>query len=351
MSQTKAQLIAGTPTQDVIFNDATVNSLNGGPLAGTRNRIINGDMRIDQRNAGASVTLTTPVTYTVDRWFGFEDTDGGMTAQQSSTSPSDFVNSLVLTVTSADASLAATQRAFVGQRIEGFNISDLNWGTANAKSVILSFWVRSSLTGTFGGAIKNGAFNRSYPFDYSISSANTWEYKSVAIPGDTTGTWNTDNTTGFVISFGLGVGSTYSGTAGAWAAADYNSVTGAVSVIGTNGATFYVTGVQLEAGSVATPFERRSYGQELALCQRYYQDMRINTGGVTSSGIGLYGAVQLPVVMRAAPTAWQESQLLVGSVTSITLTVLGAEYVDFTLSNTSGGSGIGSATYELSAEL
>ena len=352
MSQTKAQLIAGTPTQDVIFNDATVNSLNSGPISGTRNRIINGDMRIDQRNAGASVTPADGViTYITDRWFVFEDTDGTVSAQRSTVAPDGFSYSLLVTVTSTDSSLAATQRALIEQRVEGFNFADFAFGTASAKTVAVSFWVRSSVTGTFGGVLKNGTINRAYVFSFTVANANTWEYKTVTIPGDTSGTWETGNGVGCYLGFGLATGSSFSAAAGSWGSTDVSGVTGGVNLMATNGATFYVTGVQLEAGSVATPFERRSYGQELMLCQRYYQDMRINTGGVTSSGIGLYGAVQLPVVMRAAPTAWQESQLLVGSVTSITLTVLGAEYVDFTLSNTSGGSGIGSATYELSAEL
>ena len=158
--------------------------------------------------------------------------------------------------------------------VEGFNTSDLNWGTANAQTVTLSFWVRSSLTGTFGGAINNyGSYNRSYPFSYTINSANTWEYKTVVIPGDQSGTWTgATNNGSFIIGFGLGVGSTYSGAAGAWTGGNLKSATGATSVVGTNGATFYITGVQLEKGSVATPFEFRPYGTELALCQRYYEN-------------------------------------------------------------------------------
>jgi hypothetical protein len=275
---------------------------------GTRNRIINGDMRIDQRNAGASVTLTGSFGYTLDRWGGSEDTDGAATVIQDSSAPAGFSKSLKFTTTTADASLGATQFAYVAQWIEGQNVEDLAWGTASAKSVTLSFWVRSSLTGTFGGAITNSAFNRSYPFTYSISSADTWEYKSVVIPGDTSGTWLVTNGVGIRVQLGLGVGSTYSGTAGAWAGSQYFSATGAVSVIGTLNATFYITGVQLEAGSVATPFERRSYGQELALCERYYLRYTADNDDCYGFSFSAFSTtagvvnVTFPCSMRATPS-------------------------------------------------
>ena len=276
---------------------------------GFKNRIINGAMVIDQRNAGASASLTSSQTYFVDRFFGVEDTDGTMTIQRSTTAPTGFINSLLMTTTSADASLGATQICYVGQKIEGLNVADLGWGTASAATVTLSFWVRSSLTGTFGGALANAAFNRSYPFTYTINSANTFEYKTITIAGDTTGTWPTDNGTSFQLIFGLGVGSTYSGTAGAWAGTGYLSATGATSVIGTNGATFYITGVQLERGSTASSFEYRSHGAELALCQRYFvktnpsNDLRVGGmwGSTYTSGSGNISGL-FPVPMRAAPT-------------------------------------------------
>lgn len=304
---TAAQRLAINTTGIQVSGDAQIESLNGGPLAGTRNRIINGDMRIDQRNAGATVTLpAATVTYVVDRWAHFEDTDGTATVQRSTVAPAGFTNSLLITTTAADASLSATQRLTTAQVIEGFNAADLGWGAAGASSVTLSFWVRSSLTGTFGGAVKNGANTRAYPFTYSISSANTWEYKTVVIPGDTTGTWPTDNSPALAVNFGLGVGTTFSGTAGSWQAADLNSATGAVSVIGTLNATWQITGVQLEAGTVATPFERRSYGQELALCQRYYyktdKNFSLQSYGVAAGG-NTYAHLTHPVPMRAAPTA------------------------------------------------
>jgi hypothetical protein len=259
-----------------------------------RNRIINGDMRIDQRNAGASVTPAS-LAYTLDRWRSLMSaTSARFSVQQNAgavTPPTGFTNYLGVTSSSAH-SLSASDQYAVQQWIEGFNIADLGWGTANAKAITVSFWVRSSLTGTFGGSLNNGAFNRSYPFSYTISGVNTWEQKTITIAGDTSGTWTTDNSRGVSLTFGLGVGSTYSGTAGAWAGSDFRSVTGATSVVGTSGATLYITGVQLEAGSVATPFERRQYGTELALCQRYFW-MIFNSG--SNDGRPL----TMPVIMQA----------------------------------------------------
>jgi hypothetical protein len=248
------------------FADGSLQTTVG--YTGFRNRIINGDMRIDQRNAGASVTPTNG-QYSVDRWYYQVTQSSKLTAQQSSVAPAGFSNSL-LTTSSSAYSIVAGDAFNVAQNIEGYNMADLAWGTSSAKTIVLSFQVYSSLTGTFGGCVSNSAFNRSYPFTYSISSANTWTSISVAIPGDTTGTWLTTNGTGLRIYFGLGVGSTYSGTAGAWAAANYFSATGAVSVVGTSGATWYITGVQFEVGSTATVFERRQFGVEVGLCQRYY---------------------------------------------------------------------------------
>jgi hypothetical protein len=266
-----------------------------------RNRIINGDMRIDQRNAGASTTGTNTLVFPVDRFASFVDTDGTMTFQQSSTAPAGFNKSVVATTTVVDSSLASNQRAVFLTRIEGFNIADLAWGTASAKTVTLSFWVRSSLTGTFGGALTNTS--RSYPFTYSISVADTWEQKSITIPGDTSGTWNSTNGFGIQVGFGLGCGTDFSGTANAWTSGDLNSATGAVSVIGTLDATWYITGVQLEVGSVATPFERRPYGTELALCQRYAKLM--GTGGLGRWGSSTQAEVFWGGMsnMRASPTA------------------------------------------------
>lgn len=254
----------------------------GGGSLSFRNRIINGDMRIDQRNGGASVNGDSK--YPVDRWTQFVASNFfSLTSQQSSTAPAGFTKSIQYTATTAGTA-TSTQYAAAVQKIEGSNVADLGWGTANAQAVTLSFWVRSSLTGAFSGAVKNGAENRSYPFSFTINAANTFEYKTITIPGDTSGTWLTDTGTGMGLSFDLGSGSTYRGAAGAWASAGYTGVTGAVSFSQTLNATFYITGVQLEAGSVATPFERRPYGTELALCQRYLPAYIASASGYLCGG-------------------------------------------------------------------
>jgi hypothetical protein len=213
------------------------------------------------------------------------------------------------TTSSAATSLGATDYYVIQQKIEGFNTADLAWGTASAKTVTLSFLAYSSLTGTFGGSVSNSAGNRSYPFTYTISSANTWITISVTIAGDTAGTWvGATNGIGMYVVFGLGVGSTYSGTAGAWAGTFYYSATGAVSLVGTSGATLYITGVQLEKGSTATSFDYRPYGTELALCQRYYFKSNTATGtpslisNVAFAGGYIGTMVSFPVQMRNAPT-------------------------------------------------
>ena len=281
---------------------------------GFRNRIINGDMRIDQRNAGAA-TANTISGYTLDRWTVSQSTTGKLIAQRNAgsvTPPAGFSNYLGVTSQSA-YSVSAGDYYMIYQMIEGFNTADLAWGTASAQTVTMSFWVRSSLTGTFGGSLQNNATNRGYPFTYSISAANTWEQKTVTIAGDTTGTWETGNQTGIRVQFGLGVGATYSGTAGAWAAANLITATGATSVVGTNGATFYITGVQFEAGTVASPFERRDYGRELIMCQRYYyKNFPSATNAVFGTGFNANtttaaGFVNFPVTMRSAPSALEQS--------------------------------------------
>jgi hypothetical protein len=275
-----------------------------------RNRIINGAMVIDQRNAGAEVNPAVSGSYYLDRWIVGSTVASKFKIGQNAgsvTPPAGFTNYLGCTSLSAYTP-TGTEAFNVQQRIEGFNASDLDFGKSTAKTITLSFWVRSSLTGTFGGAISNDSVDRSYPFSYTISVANTWEQKSVTIAGDTTGTWLTTNGVGMFLFFNLGAGSTRSGTAGAWAAADYRSATGATSVVGTSGATFYITGVQLEKGSTATSFDYRPYGTELALCQRYF----ISYGGVTGYerlAVGVCNTTTtascqtfLPVPMRTTPT-------------------------------------------------
>jgi len=276
-----------------------------------KNRIINGNMVIDQRNAGASITANDD-TYALDRFKTAASQSSKLTAQQNAgsvTPPVGFSRYLGYTSSSA-YSITSTDYFTIQQGIEGFNMADLNWGTANAKTVTLSFWVRSSLTGTFGGSLRNASADRSYPFTYTINTANTWEYETITIAGDTSGTWGATNGGGIYLGIGLGVGSTLSGTAGAWAGSNFRSATGATSVVGTNGATFYITGVQLEVGTQATTFDNRSYGTELALCERYYQDFTDRTangyagfftGYVASGGYNISMYMTFPTAMRIAP--------------------------------------------------
>jgi hypothetical protein len=280
---------------------------------GFRNRIINGDMRIDQRNAGASVSVSTDGVYCLDRYRIGAEGGGVVSVQQSTTAPTDFSNSQLITVTTSDASPTTIDLYYIRQWVEGFNVADLGWGTASAKTVTLSFWVRSSITGTFGGSFNNSDFSRAYPFSYSISSVDTWEQKTITISGDTSGTWLTTNGRGIGIHFCLGAGPDRLGTAGSWASSTVFGFSGQTQLISTNGATFYITGVQLEAGSVATPFERRPFGAELALCQRYYFRMQ-PANSSQAFGVGLNDSTtaarafaQFPVVMRIAPTALEQT--------------------------------------------
>jgi hypothetical protein len=269
-----------------------------------RNRIINGDMGIDQRNAGASVTAGTAKAYTLDRWFNINSVTSKYTIQQNAASvtpPAGFVNYLGIT-SSAATTVNAGDYYGITQNIEGLNVADLAWGTANAKTITLSFWVRSSLTGTFGGSLRNSAENRSYPFTYSISSANTWEFKTITIAGDTSGTWLKTNGVGINLTFSLGTGSTFSGTANAWAGTNYASATSAVNVVSTNGATLYITGVQLEAGEQASGFEFMPIDTNLARCQRYFFNSVVD---IPIIGIGTQGGMFIfnyTCTMRANPT-------------------------------------------------
>ena len=306
-------------------------------------------MQIDQRNAGASVTpSTTGVNnYSVDRWALQSSQASKLSIQQNAgavTPPAGFTKYLGFTSLAA-TSLGAGDYFVLTQPIEGLNVTDFGFGTANATTITLQFWVRSSLTGTFGGGLQNSATNRSYPFSYTISSANTWEQKTITIVGDTSGTWLTTNGVGLYLWLGLGVGTTYSGTAGAWTGANYVSATGAVSVVGTNGATFYITGVQLEKGSTATSFDYRPIGTELQLAQRYYTQLKFGCTGVFGSATSGNFSAQFPVQMRAAPIYGQTGVIVADNFYSATstqsstsITLLSADVTggSFRLANFSG---------------
>ena len=306
---------------------------------GFKNRLINSAMVIDQRNAGASVTPNN--SYTLDRWQGSNSQTGKYTVQQSSTSTTGFINSLLATSSSA-YTVGASDIFALQQKIEGLNCADLAWGTANAATVTLSFWVRSSLTGTFGGSLQNNANNRSYPFSYTISSANTFEQKTITIAGDTSGTWLTTNGTGIIVTLSIGAGATVSGTAGAWAGSTYYSATGATSVVGTNGATFYITGVQLEKGSTATSFDYRPYGTELALCQRYlpaFSGSGLQVAGYAYGANAGLSTFFFPVSTRVAPTGLTYSNLSHFAINNATNSSTSCTSITFDSAGTA-GSGI-----------
>jgi len=313
-----SQITANTIANSAIQTGAVENYMNAAGLGfGMRNRIINGAMVIDQRNAGASVGATNSAPYTLDRYYAYAANSSKFTVQQNAgsvTPPAGFRNYLGIT-SSAATTPGATDSYTLGQSIEGYNVADLGWGTASAATITLSFWVRSSLTGTFGGVVKNDASSRSYPFTYTILSASTWEQKSITIAGDTTGTWLTTNGAGIQLVFGMGVGSTYSGTAGAWASNNYNTASGVTNVIGTNGATWYITGVQLEKGSTATSFDYRPYSSEFSMCQRYYQkcDSFSGAANTTTNWIGLFTLQQ---TMRTTPSIGQSGVVYISDYVS-----------------------------------
>lgn len=321
-------------------------------FGGMRNRIINGDMRIDQRNAGAAVTVTNDANYyTTDRWQIVESSSCVLSAQQVTDAPSGFNNSLKLTVTTAAGSVGASETGFLLQRIEGFNTADLSFGTASASTITLSYWVKSSITGTFGGSLKNASSNRSYPFSYTINAANTWEQKIVTIVGDTSGTWTgATNGIGIGLTFDIGSGSSRRGTASTWAASNFDGVTGATSIVTTLNATWQITGVQLEKGSAASAFEYRQYGTELALCQRYYTSI---TGGYIGahafSSNRVLSGIFFPVTMRATPTAstatnsvyyFTNGSAQISTAVGLSPALYGIVQIDCTVTAGAGSSGV-----------
>ena len=301
----------------ITFEDGSIVSSGS---AGFKNKIINGAMMIDQRNGGASVTPTSNV-FGPDRWtpqlsqsskFSYRQMDSANSAvsnYESGSAPTGFTNSLKITSSSAYTPVTGDYM-LIRQHIEGYNIADLDWGLATAKTVTVSFWVKSSLTGSHSFSVYNHDGSRSYPVLYTINVSNTWEYKTIVIPGDTSGTWKRDSSIGISIAFSIGSGATYSGTSGVWAGSWYPAATGAVPLIGTSGATLYITGVQFEKGTTASSFEFRSYTKELMLCQRYY--FQINCGGNGSQYYAIQGQVSggnyamwkinCPTPLRVAPS-------------------------------------------------
>jgi hypothetical protein len=277
-----------------------------------RNRIINGGMVIDQRNAGASVSASA--SFVVDRFKSLENSGYStltLTAQQVSTTPSNFNNSIKVTVGTGQAVSADRFIVAADHRIEGYNFSDLGFGTSAAKSFTLSFWVRSSITGTYCVSFFNSAVDRAYLATYTISAIDTWEQKTITVVGDTSGTWNTTNGVGLGMQFTVSAGTNQQGTAGSWSGTYKRGVSGMADLGATSGATWYITGVQLEVGSVATPFERRPFGTELALCQRYLPAFNADSsGGFQIFGSSVQGSnttriwtsFKFPVSTRVAAT-------------------------------------------------
>jgi len=273
-----------------------------------RNIIINGAMNLDQRNSGSATTNGSSGYTTVDRWKSYDNLSAGASTSQQVTDVPDnqgFKNSLKFTVTTADSDLGTGEVLFIQQAIEGNNFSVLRYGTSSAKTSTISFWVKSSETGSFGGSLQRSVnYDRQYGFTYTISAANTWEYKTVTIPGDTGGTWPTDNTAGASLMFNLGSGSSrLISTANQWGTTSLGfQVSGTKNIAGTVNATFFVTGVQMEVGTEATPFEHRSFGQELALCQRYYQQLDGDMFAYRYRATYIMNEIVLRTQMRAAPT-------------------------------------------------
>jgi hypothetical protein len=339
-------------TTGITYPDASVQNTAATGF-GFKNRIINGAMDISQR--GTTAFTPTDGSYTLDRWVCGLSQASKFTVQQTPSATetgfavrvaAGFSNYLACTVAAAaNVTLGAGDVFAIQQKIEGFNFADMAWGTAAAKTVTLSFLAYSSVTGTFGGAMVNSANNRSYPFTYSVPTANTWTTVSVTIAGDTSGTWvGSTNGVGAKIWFSLGTGSGGVNTAGAWVGANSYSATGAVSPITTNNATFYITGVQLEKGSTATSFDYRPYGTELALCQRYYEIgvQRLRIDLFPSAAIG---SAYFAVTKRTTPT-------VTGTATLGTLSLSGSDGVNNAWFNfTAGASGNMANSWTASAEL
>jgi hypothetical protein len=296
-------LAVNTITNAAGGNTAQINGMTptADSLQGFRNRIINGNMLIAQRGTAA---VSTDGSFPVDRWYAFNSA-GTFSAQQSADFPvgAGFVNSLVWSPGNT------TARIYSGleQRIEGFNVSDLDWGSASAKPVTVSFWVKAGVTATLSVTAANSGSTRNYPATYTVNAANTWEFKTITIPGDTTGTWLKDNGTGLRLWFTAG--GTQQQTGNAWGTGGAATCATGTTALYAASANLWITGVQLEAGSVATPFERRPYGTELALCQRYYQKISL-TANPQTWGNGYWNTttqvllwVPFITTMRAAPSA------------------------------------------------
>lgn len=275
-------------------------------VEGNPSLLINGDMAVWQR--GTSFADPSDGAYLCDRFFAFNNNDGAITFSQSTDVPSGqgFKYSLKGDVTAADTSIAAGQYVSIDQHIEGQNVVSLDWGSSEAKYVTISFWIKSNLTGTYCYSIRNSAINRSFIKEFTIDTADTWEHKTITIAGDTGGTWLTTNGIGQRHQISFAMGSTFQGTADSWQTTNVVATSNQENILSSTDNEFYLTGWKVEAGSFATPFEHRSYGEELALCERYYLLSGTNTSNLfvsTQYNSGNHWATcEFRTVMRATPT-------------------------------------------------
>ena len=289
-----------------------IDSMTDAAIQSNRNLIINGAMTVDQRHDGSSFTVVNGNATTgviADRFRVNETSGAAFTGQRVADAPVGFEYSSKLTVTTADASLGATEFHRVIQPIEGKNISRLNWGTSNAKTLTLTFYVKSSVTGQYYVSVFNNAADRTLLKGYTISSANTWEKKTITIIGDQAGTWLTTNAVGIHLMWSLGTGSTYqSNTLDAYQAGFFMAKSDQVNLAATNSSTWQLTGVQLEIGDLASPFEHEDIGTTFQKCQRYYLKLLSDTA-YDSYGTGFfyapaqfYASLWFPTRLRATPS-------------------------------------------------
>ena len=320
------------------------------PVGIGSNRIINGDMRVNQRGA----INGSAIVYTVDRW-AYAATQATKITWSQTNGPPGFPYCLAGQSFGPYTALATDQFHFA-QPIEADMVTDFAWGTPSAQPVTLSFWASANITGTFGGTLYNypTPATRSYPFTFSIPVAGVWTKYTITIPGDTVGTWvMTGNAATVGVSFDLGAGANFRGPAGAWVNANLRGATGTVSIVASNGGALMLTGVKLEIGSVATPYNRQSLAKSLADCQRYYQSLAGNQMlaiGNTSAGGLTYNTISYMTAMRANPTVTYSS---VAYFNASALAVNGASTT--ALSNqinvTAAGQGYATGIVALSAEL
>lgn len=274
------------------------------------NKIINGDMAIDQRNGGSSVSLTNVVVYTIDRWYGGSAsmTTQTFSAQQVASTLSGCAYSLKGTIGGTGAAPAAGAYVYLSQIVEGVNCADLKWGTASAKPVTISFRAKYSVSGTYAVAVRNSATNRTYIASFAVTGGVDTPV-TLTIPGDTSGTWLTNTGIGLWLSFDLGVGTTNSTTAGSWQAGNFFGLTGGTKLCATTGATFEVSQVKIETGSVQTPFVSDDFAVSMSKCLRYCYVW--NTQGLALAMVGpMWGntvgqaqsIMYFPQAMRAPPS-------------------------------------------------